>query len=160
MNTILTNLDEELAPSAETDPLLVSGQLDADTFLHHPVVVQNREKLHYSRIRPVSLFCDSAQYTKRDSFFGFYMRDMRTSREFVSFIVSTLAMYSDCVGISVRTCVSSSYFLVFHVRADTQLFFPVAPELSHLSPSLLKHQSKPHNFDAIFGLCKFCGVAC
>ena len=87
----MNGLDIALAPSGEVNQSIANGELDADSFLQHPVHQQNREKLHHSRIRPVSLFCDSALYTKRDSFFGFYMRDMRTKREFVNPCIQAVA---------------------------------------------------------------------
>ena len=89
----MNGLDVEMGPSGEVDPAIASGDLDADSFLHHPVRQTSYKRLHYARVRPVSLFCDGFQYTKRDSAFGFYMRDMRTQREFVNFIVSSLALH-------------------------------------------------------------------
>lgn len=94
MGNIVNDLDVELGPSGEDDPMIASGEIDAVSFVQHPVRQKQLTKLNYARIRPVSLFCDSALYTKRDSFFGFYMRDMRTKREFVNFIISSLAMHS------------------------------------------------------------------
>lgn len=94
MTNIMKDVKVGMGPSEDVDPIISSGQLDADTFVKHPVVTRKKTTLHYERIRPVSLFCDSAQYTKRDSFFGFYMRDMRTGREFVNFIISSLVMHS------------------------------------------------------------------
>ena len=89
----MNGLKVGMGPSGEVDPVIASGDIDADSFLHHPVRQAKYKKLHYKRIRPVSLFCDSFLYTKRDSAFGFYMRDMRTQREFVNFIVSSLALH-------------------------------------------------------------------
>ena len=93
IRNIMNGLDVAMCPSGEVDPVIASGDIDADSFLHHPVRQANYKKLHHARIRPVSLFCDGFQYTKRDNAFGFYMRDMRTKREFVNFIISSLALH-------------------------------------------------------------------
>ena len=89
----MNGLEVGVGPSREVDPAIASGDIDADSFLHHPVRQAKYMKIHYARIRPVTLFCDGFQCTKRDSAFGFYVRDMRTQREFVNFIVSSLALH-------------------------------------------------------------------
>ena len=45
--------------------------------------------LHWSRIIPLSIYFDGVQYSKRDSFHGFYFRDLRKNETCLSFLLRT-----------------------------------------------------------------------
>jgi len=62
--------------------------MDCEAYKKHPVIVANTG--HWSDVEVVSVFCDGVQYTKRDSFIGFYIRNLRTSIEELVFVVRTL----------------------------------------------------------------------
>lgn len=59
------------------DPLLAENLLDQESFTKHPVVQANKE-LHWSRIIPIAMYFDGVSYTKHDSFWAFYVRNLRT----------------------------------------------------------------------------------
>lgn len=60
-----------------------------DNYTSHPVVVQARRDGFPRRVRPVALYWDGVQYTKHDSFMGFYVTDILTEQKFLSFLVRT-----------------------------------------------------------------------
>ncbi len=53
----------------------------------HPVKVAGYRHRHWSEVRPCSLYWDAAQYTVRDSFFGLFIRCLRTGNQELVFIV-------------------------------------------------------------------------
>ena len=71
----------------EEDPMLQNGACDVPLYVNHPVMQKNQDK-HWSRKLPVSIFFDGVLYSKRNSFFGFYVRNMRTGIEDMVFIIS------------------------------------------------------------------------
>ena len=70
------------------DPLVKSGTMNCEAYKKHPVIVGNTG--HWSDVEIMSIFCDGVQYTKRDSFIGFYIRNLRTHIEEMVFVVRTL----------------------------------------------------------------------
>ena len=70
------------------DPLVKNGTMSCEAYKKHPVIVGHTG--HWSDVELVSVFCDGVQYTKRDSFIGFYIRNLRTSIEEMVFVVRTL----------------------------------------------------------------------
>ena len=73
------------------DPLVQSGTMKCEAYARHPVIDKqiNSGQNHWSDVEVLSLFCDGVQYTKRDSFFGLYIRNMRTNIEEMVFIIRT-----------------------------------------------------------------------
>jgi hypothetical protein len=71
----------------------------------HPVIAANTG--HWSDVEVISLFSDGVQYTKRDSFIGFYIRNLRTNIEEMAFVVRTLLhIWLDLIltGLRTRLC--------------------------------------------------------
>ena len=65
--------------------------MQCKAYLDHPVLNEQVHRLHkhWSDVEVISLFCDGVSYTKRDSFIGFYLRNMRTGAEEMSFVIRT-----------------------------------------------------------------------
>ena len=64
--------------SSETEQPTLE-HLNFSKWQDHPVRIRHKGSVHWSRIRPVSLYWDGVQYTIRDTFFGLYMRDLITN---------------------------------------------------------------------------------
>jgi hypothetical protein len=82
----MMDLAVPVSDTSEIDPLIESEHLNQDSFIQHDVVRANRG-LQWQQVRPVSLFFDGVAFSKRDSFFGFYVRCLRTNVEEVCFII-------------------------------------------------------------------------
>jgi hypothetical protein len=67
--------ESHVEPTCE-EPVL--EELDCSKWRDNPVR-KRHEKVHWSRIVPTALYWDGVQYTIRDSFFGLYIRDLRSS---------------------------------------------------------------------------------
>lgn len=89
--SILKKACQTIVEPAGPDPL-IDGTLSCPAFLDHPVRKAYMNKLHWSRIRPTSIFFDGVSYTKNDQFYGLYIRDLRTGEEEVVFLVRSLAL--------------------------------------------------------------------
>ena len=72
---------------SKPDPLVESGLMQCEAYREHPVFQEHIPYKHWSNIEVLSLFCDGVSYTKRDSFFGLYVRNMRTGSEAMVFVV-------------------------------------------------------------------------
>ena len=72
----------EEAPTAE----LATDRAEwHDAYERHPVVARARAAgWPEPRIRPVALYWDGVQYTRRDTFMGFYFEDMRSGTRYLS----------------------------------------------------------------------------
>lgn len=59
-----------------------------DAYIKHPVVVEALANgAPESAIKPLALYFDGVQYSKRDSFIGFYFHDMKKNLRHLSFVV-------------------------------------------------------------------------
>ena len=76
-------------PSGE-DPLVADNVLDQASFTEHPVVKQNAN-LHWSYILPIAMYFDGVSYTKNDTFWAFYVRNLRTGIQELCILIRTLA---------------------------------------------------------------------
>lgn len=70
------------------EPKELQDKYRCQAWVDHPVKVQST--CHWSRIIPVSLYWDAAQYTIRDSYFGMFIRNLRTGDQELIFIISCM----------------------------------------------------------------------
>ena len=75
----------------EKDPMDEDATSDVPLYVNHPVWQKNQDR-HWSRKLPVSIFFDGVLYSKRNSFFGFYVRNMRTGTEDMVFVIRALTV--------------------------------------------------------------------
>lgn len=74
------------------DPLVEEGTLDSPSLTEHIVYKQQKARVHWSKMIPIVLYYDGVGYTKRDSFHGVYMRDLRTMEEHIIFLIRALPL--------------------------------------------------------------------
>lgn len=75
-------------PKGITDPC---PHTDFSNYHDHPVVKTAISKnMHWSRIVPVALYTDGVAYTNRDSFLGFFVRNLRTNKSYLCFLIRSL----------------------------------------------------------------------
>ena len=69
--------------------MVESGVMQCGAYRDHPVIKEqiHTHETHWSNVEVLSLFCDGVSYTKRDSFFGLYIRNMRTGIEEMVFVI-------------------------------------------------------------------------
>jgi hypothetical protein len=67
-----------------------------EVYAKHPVIQKAREDgWHWSKVRPIGIYFDKVGYTKRDSFNAFYVKDLRTSKRFCSYLVRDTLTFSN-----------------------------------------------------------------
>lgn len=79
---------EATAGQTETNMPRLIGNISS--YWNHPVVVKAMQENNQTMVRPIALCWDGVQYTKRDSFMGFYVTDILSNKKFLSFLVRTL----------------------------------------------------------------------
>ena len=78
-----SSLDADNCPHAKTE-----------SYTNHPVVRKAQQKgVHWSKIIPVALYFDGVQYSKRDSFLGFFTRNLRSSESHLNAIIRDQPRY-------------------------------------------------------------------
>jgi len=77
----------------------VGSMEDEDTFYHeaytkHPVTVSAKQfGWHWTRILPFALFWDGVVYSKKDSFWALFARNLRTQEQFLLWIIRQRLRY-------------------------------------------------------------------
>lgn len=69
--------------TAEFDKIV--GDLDA--YWDHPLVKAAKAEGIKRHVRPIALYWDGVVYTKKDSFFAFYVTDILSTQKFLSFLL-------------------------------------------------------------------------
>lgn len=83
----------QYTPETLGEDLLVKERtLDSPSYTDHIVVRNYRNRIHWSKIAPISLFFDGVSYNKRDSFYGFYIKDARSGEEDLCFAIRALVL--------------------------------------------------------------------
>lgn len=91
-DTVLMRLPSTMLHEEFGDANILQGPPPPDESLEvyakHPVIQAALEDgWHWSKVRPIGIYFDKVGYTKRDSFNAFYVKDLRSSKRFCSFIV-------------------------------------------------------------------------
>ena len=104
---------------------------DEDTFYHeaytkHPVTVSAKQfGWHWTRILPFALFWDGVVYSKKDSFWALFARNLRTQEQFLLWIIRQRLRYipacpmdMDGHGQSMRQKIALGAFFQMTLRGD------------------------------------------
>lgn len=68
--------ENHIEPTTDREPDESQCNFDCEAWATNSVRAQS--SLHWSRIKPCSLYVDGVQYVVRESFQGMYLRDLRT----------------------------------------------------------------------------------
>lgn len=88
-SAIFSSQNDKIGPDSQIAQNLQEpdDRYKCQAWSEHPVKVEGYHHRHWSEVLPCSLYWDAAQYTVRDSFFGMFIRCLRTGNQELVFIV-------------------------------------------------------------------------
>lgn len=95
MRVAHATLDSAHDHHEDSDVIDMPSQFWHNAYINHPVVRRELSKgTHWTRILPIALYWDGVKYTTRDSFVGFYFRDLRTGKQYLAMLVRLSPRFS------------------------------------------------------------------